>query len=392
MHPARARDVVAQIARFGRALRERGVRVGLSDEVDAARALALIDVGEISQVRDALRIALKIPREHWTTFDELFDRDWRQAGMERERAEPRRPPAPRDRRGPLQWQWDGRTARLAPADNGRAPHGDQPGYSPDRLHRRPPFADFTPHDLARIERTLAWLARRWAMRRSRRLVPAVGRGAVDLRRSLRRAVATRGEVLALAHRVRARHQPRLVVLCDTSGSMDPHVRPLLTFMLALRRALKHVEIFAFNTTLTRLTRRIHPANVARTLERLARDVPDWSGGTQLGACLAEFVTAHQNLLGDRTTIVVVFSDGLDLGEPATVREAMRALRARARAVVWLNPLLHDARYQPRARGMQAALPYVDHLGSGHDVPSLEHALRQLARCGTGSRERERSAS
>src|SRR5439155_7162631 len=104
-----------------------------------------------------------------------------------------------------------------------------------------------------MERLLARLGARLALRRSRRLVPTPGRGVPDFRRSLRRALATEGELLSVARRCRAIEEPRLVVFCDTSGSMDAHARFLLAFVLALRRAARSTEVFAFNTSLVRLT-------------------------------------------------------------------------------------------------------------------------------------------
>src|SRR5262245_34989461 len=87
---------------------------------------------------------------------------------------------------------------------------------------------WTPHELATMERLLARLARRLAARPSRRWIASAARaGRVDPRRSLRRALATSGEVVRLARRERALEQPRLVFLCDTSGSMDAHTRFLL---------------------------------------------------------------------------------------------------------------------------------------------------------------------
>jgi uncharacterized protein with von Willebrand factor type A (vWA) domain len=223
-----------------------------------------------------------------------------------------------------------------------------------------------------MERLLARLALRLATRRSRRLVPARGRGVVDLRRSFRRALGTEGELLALAHRARALEVPRIVLLYDTSGSMDPYTRFHLAFAFALRRVIRRVEIFTFNTALTRVTQAVAPAKVLRSLERLAADVPDWSGGTRIGACLAEFVADHWDAMGGRDATIVIVSDGLDLAD------AMRALRARARTIVWLNPLAGDARYEPTQAGMRAALPYVDHFGPAHDLESLERLLRFLS--------------
>jgi uncharacterized protein with von Willebrand factor type A (vWA) domain len=97
----------------------------------------------------------------------------------------------------------------------------------------------------------------------------------------------------------------------------------------------------------------------------------------LGDSLAEFVRGHRTALVDGRTTVVILSDGLDRGEPDTLRAAMRAIRARARRVLWLNPLLRDPRYRPETRGMQEALPFVDHFAAAHDAASLERLIPHL---------------
>jgi uncharacterized protein with von Willebrand factor type A (vWA) domain len=200
---------------------------------------------------------------------------------------------------------------------------------------------------------------------------------VDLRRNFRNLV--QNESLRLARRAHPVEEPKLVLLYDTSGSMDAYARLFLAFAFALRRTMKRVEVFAFNTGLARITRAIAPADVAKTLARLAAEVPDWSGGTRIGACLAQFVGQYEQTLLDRRTTVVIVSDGLDQGDAALLGDAMRELRERAGIIVWLNPLLGDARYRPEAAGMRAALPYVDHFGPAHDLDSFERLLRVLSR-------------
>jgi uncharacterized protein with von Willebrand factor type A (vWA) domain len=259
--------------------------------------------------------------------------------------------------------------------------GEELGYSPEAVLRRKSFEEYSTADLAAMERLLGRLVLRIATRPSRRRVPVRGRGEADLRRSFRRAVAHGGEFLSLARRARPIEKPRLVVLCDTSGSMDPHTRFLLTFMLALRRVTRSqrsTEIFAFNTTLVRLTPWIRPGRVDLTLDRLATQVPDWSGGTKIGECLGDFVTYYLDELVNGQTIVIILSDGLDRGDVEPLAGAMRAIQDRARRVLWLNPLAGDARYEPTARAMAAALPFVDRLLPAHNLESLERLLPLLA--------------
>jgi uncharacterized protein with von Willebrand factor type A (vWA) domain len=209
-------------------------------------------------------------------------------------------------------------------------------------------------------------------------VPTAARGFVDLRRSFRRALASDGDFLKLARRARPLDETSLVILYDTSGSMDVYTRVLLAFAFALRRVVRRIEIFVFNTTLVRVTRMIAPGKTLQSLGSLSAGVPDWSGGTRIGACLAEFVAMHEDVRMDRNTIVVCVSDGLDQGDADLLERSMRELRSRAGKIIWLNPLLGDARYRPDCAGMRAALPYVDHFAPAHNLESLEGLLRLVA--------------
>lgn len=166
--------------------------------------------------------------------------------------------------------------------------------------------------------------------------------------------------------------------------MDPYSRFLLGFVLALRRVVRSSrgrEVFAFNTALVRLTPylgTVRPGRVDLALERLAARVPDWSGGTRIGECLADFAASHLDALVGPHTVVLILSDGLDRGDVEPLAAAMRAIRARALRVVWLNPLAGDRRYEPTARAMAAALPYVDRLLPAHNLESLERLLPLLS--------------
>ena len=77
-------------------------------------------------------------------------------------------------------------------------------------------------------------------------------------------------------------------------------------------------------------------------------------------------------------MVVILSDGLDRGDTTMVAGAMRAIQAKARRIVWLNPLSGDPRYEPTARAMQAALPFIDRLAPAHNLESLERLVPELA--------------
>jgi uncharacterized protein with von Willebrand factor type A (vWA) domain len=358
--PAGAGDLVVHLARLGGALRAAGVRVALGDEIDALAALVRIDLADPDEVRRALRCTLRIRPSDVAAFDRAFARTW----LGRTPRALREPPR---RQGP---------AMALPAAM-VALRAALAGASAQAMFRRKPFDRCDDRDLAAMEPLLEQLARRLATRRSRRWVPVHGRGRPDVRRSLRRAVGSGGELVSLAHRARPIETARLVLLCDTSGSMEAHTRFLLAFARALRRVADRTEVFAFNTELSRVTQWMAVSRMAALEAHLRDAVPDWSGGTRIGECLAAFAARHLAALVDSRTVVVVLSDGLERGDPAILAEALRRIRARARRVVWLNPLAGDAGFEPTAAGMAAALPHIDLLAPAHDLASLEQLLPHL---------------
>ncbi len=377
-----ARDLVAHLARFAGELREAGVPVTPGDEIDAAAALGHVDIGDREEVRVGLRASLKIERRAWEIFDAAFERCWRLGKSSGQRSRPRSP-----RCAPPTWPGNGNPLktlsrrlaeeRAAKADEPVQSDDGRPGYSPRAVLRQKSFESCTEDELAEMERLLSQVVRRIATRRSRRLAPSRRGRIVDIRRSFRRSLARGGELVDLARRDRAVERPHLVVLCDTSGSMDPYTRFLLTFVLSLGGVAPRTEVFAFNTSLTRLTPWITAGNVAATLRRFARNVEDWSGGTRIGECLREFADHYLRQVVAGDTSVLIFSDGLDRGATDVLEEALLLIRRRARRVIWLNPLMGDPRYRPEARGMRAALPHIDNLVPAHNLESLEALLPML---------------
>jgi uncharacterized protein with von Willebrand factor type A (vWA) domain len=366
-------DLLAHLAHLAGAMRRAGLRVALGDEIDAARALCRIDLGDPDEVRRALRCTLRVRPADAAAFEQAFARTWLGAEPAPRSSAPRRQGPPLRRPAGVA----ALAAALAGGDDPSAPDGGEPGASPQALYRTRPFDGMDERDLAALEPLIERLARRLATRRSRRWVPTHGRGRPDVRRSLRRAVGAGGELGPLARRARPIETARLVLLVDTSGSMDAHARFLLAFARALRRVAGRTEVFAFNTELHRITPLLRLGRAAGLEARLRRAVPDWSGGTRIGECLGAFAARHLSALVDSRTVVLVLSDGLDRGDPARVGEAMRRIRARAGRVLWLNPLAADPRFEPTAAGMSAALPHIDLLAPVRDLASLERLLPHL---------------
>jgi uncharacterized protein with von Willebrand factor type A (vWA) domain len=250
--------------------------------------------------------------------------------------------------------------------------------------RHKDFAAYSRDELHEAQRLMADLRLAGSPRRSRRLVKAKpGRrprqGRPDLRRTVHAALRAGGEPIAQRYREPGERLRRLVLLLDISGSMEPYARALLRFVQAAVAGRQRVEAFALGTRLTRLTRELSSHDPDRALARAAHQVHDWSGGTRLGECLRRFNDQWGVRGLARGAIVVVLSDGWDRGDPEVLAEQMARLHRVAHRVVWVNPLKVTPGYAPLARGMAAALPYVDDFVEGHSVVALEELAAVIGR-------------
>ena len=208
---------------------------------------------------------------------------------------------------------------------------------------------------------------------SRRWRPASRGRRFDLRRTLRASLQTGGEALAPRWLRRPRRAPRFVLLVDGSRSMSDHARTALKMAVAMA-GVTRVEVFTFSTELGRVTSEVRRAAAGEWC-RLEGVHHAWAGGTSIGACLRDFLRRFGGRMLGRDTVVMIASDGLDVGAWETLRSAMRELHRRSAAVVWLNPLLETPGYEPTASGMRAARPFVDTFASVTDAAAFARLSR-----------------
>jgi uncharacterized protein with von Willebrand factor type A (vWA) domain len=244
----------------------------------------------------------------------------------------------------------------------------------ERLRRRR-FDRATDEERAAIDRAIRSLRITTPRRPGRRHRPGA-RGDLDLARSLERALRGSGELLEPVLRERRRRPRPLVLVLDVSGSMAPVSRTMMALAVAARRSgrgpeRRRVEVFAFGTRLTRLTSALDRRDPDAALAEAAARVVDWDGGTRIGASLDTLVRTWGPRGVLRGAVVVVCSDGLERGDPRALGAAARALRRRCHRLVWVSPLAGDPGFEPRQRGLAAALDAIDVLVPGHDLASIE---------------------
>ena len=343
-------DPTATLTGFGRALRDEGLSVGTGRIAGFCRAAALLAPDDLYWAGRATLLArpADVP-----VYDRVFVAYF----------------------GDVETQ-TGTHVRLSLAAQER--EVDLALASPIELLREKSFDRCSHEELAELAALMARLPLSVPPRRTRRRAPA-RRGAPDLRRTLRRSFRTGGEPLERTWRARQRRPRRLVFMLDVSGSMADYSRALLMFAHAVLRGDRRWEAFCFGTRLTRLTRALATADLDEALRRAAAEVVDWNGGTRIGESLKRFLDDFGHPGTARGAVVVICSDGLEVGDPELLAEQMARLSRLAHRVVWLNPLKGDPAYEPLARGMQAALGHVDVFASGHNLASLEDVATAFGR-------------
>ena len=120
-------------------------------------------------------------------------------------------------------------------------------------------------------------------------------------------------------------------------------------------------------------------DVDLALERVAEAVADWSGGTRIGHCLGEFNRLWSRRLLGQGAIVLLITDGLDRDAGAGLAREMDRLHRSCRRLIWLNPLLRYAGFEPKSLGMRAMLPHVDEFRPVHNLASLKALVDLLSR-------------
>ena len=398
---ARERDetgagmLAANIVHFGRALREAGVPLGPGTILDALAAVEAAGFGDREDFYTTLHAVFVKKHDHSLLFDQAFQIFWKRKGLLEKLIAMLSPQAPRARKPQRAEAGATRIAdalfKSAADERNAIPSLDLDArftMSDKEILRSKDFAQMSAAEIAEARKHIKALVMPEDRRRTRRFTPsATRRERIDARKSFRRSLQP-GGTIDLEFRAAIERPPPVVALCDISGSMSEYTRLFLHFLHALGET-RRVSTFLFGTRLTNVTRAMAARDPDDALARCSALAADWSGGTRIGGAVREFNFRWGRRVLSGGPIVLLISDGWDRGEPELLAREMARLQRSCRRLVWLNPLAGAADYRPIARGMQAALPYVDDLLPIHNLASLEALARGLAAIPEGRPARRR---
>ncbi len=374
------------VMHFARLLRRAGLPVGPAEVIAAAQALELIDLGDKTQARAALRGLMVHRHEHMDLFDHAFDLFWRDPNAAQQAAAL----ALMDGRPPKEQRPQLGSRRIAEAMTtplARPPKAEDTGPELDAVMtvseqeqlRSMDFEQMSAEQVGRAKAEIRRLSLPLDLRRTRRLRPDANGPRIDLAATLRRSLRRGGEMVDLSRSARVVRPPPLVVLCDISGSMARYAQVLLHFLHAVANDRDRVHVFLFGTRLSNITRQLRFRDPEVAFQMVSHAVPDWSGGTRIGEALAEFNHRWARRVLGQGAVVLLVTDGLDRDGAVGLAENMDRLHRSCRRLIWLNPLLRWDGFQPKSGGIRAMLPHVDEFRTVHSLDSLRALVDLLSR-------------
>jgi uncharacterized protein with von Willebrand factor type A (vWA) domain len=189
-----------------------------------------------------------------------------------------------------------------------------------------------PVDLAMMQALVKRMAKRLADRYSRRRRTA-NRGHLDVRKTLRKAMAHGGVPFEIEWKIKKVDKPSIVAICDVSKSVAAAAQFLLTFLYSLNEVVDRLDAFAFSGRLIPVNAILDDNGVEGAILKVLQTIGFQQ--TDYGKALEDFVENHIDRV-DRHTTVIILGDGRsNFADPRL--DLMHLIQQRARAVIWLNP-------------------------------------------------------
>ena len=375
--------LAGKVAGFADFLKSRGFKVFQSSVHDAVRGLIEIDLSKREDVLAVLRANFATNDLEWSLFQDLFDEFQHRIQLTEKETQQKKTTPEREAQKDLpdfEVFSDAETEKASQMEiEEKKEWLEGVTYSPVSIIEKKDLANFDKADIRVAQLALKKIIETFKIQTSRRYKRKKKSGKIDLARILRQSLKTGGIPLKLFFREKKKRLKRLVIIADVSGSMDRYARFVMPFLLGLRGVGSRAEVFAFSTSLTSITFMLRHMHIEQAMTRISLEVPDWSGGTRIGYSLHQFSEKFGRKLLSQRTIIIILSDGWDLGGKELLRREMEKLNRKANSVIWLNPLAGEPGYQPMCKGMRIALPYVDYFLPANSLESLIRVGRLLSR-------------
>ena len=369
----------SNIMYFGRALRATGIPVGAGQIVDAVTAVSLVGLNSRNEFYWTLHAIFIKRNEHRELFNQAFHIFWRNPNLLEKMMNLSLPQELTDRDNNKNAEESFRRVAEAFAGSGQSEQTDEEErdkteatltWSPGESLSEKDFEKMSTEEVKEAITVIKTLRLPNMEVPTRRFSNRQTGKTMDMRRTIRQSLKFSGGFIPIIYKTRKTRRPPLVVICDISGSMERYSRMLLHFMHAVTNDRDRVFTFLFGTRLTNVTRSLKNKDVDVALKHVGKEVLDWSGGTRIGLCLAEFNKYWSRRVLSQGGITILISDGLDRDEASGLDIEMARLHRTSRKLIWLNPLLRYKGFEPKSLGIKTMLPHVDEFKTIHNLSSV----------------------
>jgi uncharacterized protein len=363
---------------FTRGLRRAGMKVGAHEVLNALACLEATGFGEKADFYWVLYANFVKKHEDELIFSEAFNLFFQKRGLQEKMMALL---MPQTTLPPKEEKPKAGATRLDEAFNTRDKQvlereeietHSQGSVTPTEILQKKDFAQMSAEELRAAITALKQLKLPQDARKTRRFEASPKGKTPDMRRALRQM-----DSLTLPFKRPQIKPPPLVILLDISGSMSQYSRIMLHFAHSLMQIREGVSLFTFGTRLTPLTRALKAKDPDLALMAATKEVQDWAGGTRLAVTLDEFNRNHARRVLSRGATVLLITDGLERDDFTQLEEAITRLHRTSKRLIWLNPLLRYAGFEPKARGIALMLKHVDDFRPVHNMQSLKEIVKAL---------------
>lgn len=198
--------------------------------------------------------------------------------------------------------------------------------------RNAPMARLDPRQVKEMQTLIRMIARRLREKYSKPR-KRQRRGHLDVRRTLRRNAAWGGVPFLTTWKRRHRDKPRIVALCDVSGSVAKVSDFFLLLIHSLHEVVSDVRSFAFSGHLVEVSDILE----AKSPEEAMAEIMSKAGfgSSDYGRSLADFEKGWLNIITPKTTVIVLGDARTNNLDPRA--DILRRIGERSKRLVWLNP-------------------------------------------------------
>ena len=202
----------------------------------------------------------------------------------------------------------------------------------NEILRNAPLSRIEPRQVEQMRHLIRQIARRLRERYSKPR-KRQRRGHLDVRRTIRRNAAWGGVPFLTAWKRRHRDKPKIVAICDVSGSVARVSDFFLLLIHSLHEVVDDVRSFAFSGHLIEVSDILEKKSPEEAMAEIMSKAG--FGSSDYGNSFADFENEFMNSLTPRTTVIVLGDARSNNLDPRA--DILRRIAERSKRLVWLNP-------------------------------------------------------